>query len=122
MLLRELAETSERISATPRRLDKIALLADLLKRAAPGETALAVSYLSGEPRQGKIGVAYRSLQEALDVPPAMPPLPMDLAETDRLLDAIAATSARAGKQELLRTLLSRASHGERRMLMVRTRR
>ena len=46
------------------RLAKIGHLADLLRRAGPDEIGIAVSYLSGEVRQGRIGVGYAALRDA----------------------------------------------------------
>ena len=63
MQFHELVEVSQRISATSRRLQKIGLLAEFLKRLAPEEIPIAVSYLSGNLRQGKIGIGWASLRD-----------------------------------------------------------
>ncbi len=73
MKLQETVEVSQRIAATSRRLEKIGLLADFLRRLSPDEIPAGVSYLSGNLRQGKIGVGYASLRDT-GVRPAREPL------------------------------------------------
>ncbi len=114
MRLSELVETSARIAATSRRTEKSALLADLLRRLAGGEVAIAVSYLCGEPPQGKIGIAYRSLRDATGDAAAVPSL--ELLDVDRRLGEISAVSSRSNKLDLLRSLTAAATPTERRFL------
>src|SRR6266404_1201100 len=64
VLFQELVQTSRRVAATRGRLAKIELLADLLKRASPEEIEIAVAFLSGSLRQGRIGIGYAALQAA----------------------------------------------------------
>src|SRR5438105_3158995 len=64
VLFHELVQTSRRVAETSGRLAKIELVAALLKRAAPEEIATAVAFLSGSPRQGRIGIGYATLQAA----------------------------------------------------------
>ena len=66
MLVAELVTTSAAVAATRSRLAKVAALADCLRRAAPDEIALVVSYLSGELRQRRSGVGWAALR---DLPP-----------------------------------------------------
>jgi DNA ligase 1 len=61
VLLAELVETSRQVAATPARSTKTALLAGLFERLDPDELAIAVSWLSGEPRQGRIGVGWSTV-------------------------------------------------------------
>ncbi|PYV17658.1 MAG: ATP-dependent DNA ligase, partial [Acidobacteria bacterium] len=63
MKLHDLVVTSRRVGETSRRLEKIALVADLLGRAAPDEVPIVVDYLSGSLRQGKVGVGYAMFRE-----------------------------------------------------------
>ena len=63
MLLAELVTTSAAVAATRSRLAKVAALADCLRRAAPGEIAIVVSYLSGELRQRRSGVGWAALRD-----------------------------------------------------------
>jgi len=70
MLLDDLVQTSTRVARTSGRLAKIELLAALLQRAAPDEIATAIAFLSGAPRQGRIGVGYATLEAARSARPA----------------------------------------------------
>ena len=47
--MRKLAETCDRISATPKKLQKVAIVADYLKSRAPDEAATSAVFLSGRP-------------------------------------------------------------------------
>ncbi|MGH8698046.1 MAG: hypothetical protein ACREVS_16300, partial [Burkholderiales bacterium] len=62
--LAELVTASRRVGATASRLRKVAELAALLRRLQPEEIEIAVAYLSGETRQGKLGIGYATLAEA----------------------------------------------------------
>ena len=63
MLLADLASTSESVASTRSRLAKVEALAGCLRRAAPDEVAIAVSYLSGELRQRRTGIGWAALRE-----------------------------------------------------------
>ena len=52
---------SEEVAATSARSRKIAILAALLRRLEPDEVPIAVGVLSGLPRQGRVGVGYRTV-------------------------------------------------------------
>ena len=73
MLLQDLVATSREISATRSRTAKTRLLASALRSAEPHEVETVVSYLSGELRQRRVGVGWRSLQ-ALPSPADTPSL------------------------------------------------
>ena len=53
-------------------IKKIATLADLLRKLDASEVPIAVGFLSGTPRQGRVGVGYRTVY-GIDVPPAHKP-------------------------------------------------
>src|SRR5271169_4302976 len=89
MLLAEIVETSRRITETSKRLEKIALLADLLRRLRPDEIEIVVAYLSGRMRQGRIGAGYRTIQEAAAEPAGSATL--DVLDLDRAFQTIAGT-------------------------------
>jgi DNA ligase-1 len=57
-LLAAVVTASAEVADTSSRSRKIALLADLLRALAPDEIAPAVGFLSGSPRQGRVGVGY----------------------------------------------------------------
>src|SRR5947208_6895479 len=56
MRLADLVTTSRRVSETRSRLEKISALGNLLRRLAPEEIDIAVAFLSGQLRQGRIGL------------------------------------------------------------------
>jgi DNA ligase-1 len=110
----KLVEVSRRISETSRRLQKIGLLAEFLKRSAPDEIPIAVSYLSGNLRQGKIGIGYASLRDATLSPQSTQPL--TLYEVDAAFQRISETAgpgSSAVRLQLIQDLVSRADAGER---------
>jgi len=73
---------SRRVAETSGRLAKIELVAALLKRAGPEEIEIAIAFLSGSLRQGRVGIGYATLQAAKPEPAAGAPT-LDLAESTR---------------------------------------
>lgn len=118
MLLADLVETSNRIANTSKRLEKTALLAALLKQLTPEEVEIAVAFLSGGARQGRIGIGYATLREANAATPAEART-LDLVEVDRTLAELAAVQGRGSehrRRELLHRLLTRAMPEEQHFL------
>ena len=114
MLLTELLAASERVAATRSRLAKIDALAECLRRLDVSEIALGVAYLSGDTRQGKIGIGYASLKDALAAAPASAPR-LTLAQVDEAfarLAQIKGEGSAAERQRLLAALFARATSGE----------
>jgi DNA ligase-1 len=89
MLLAELAATSAALAATRSRLEKRALLADLLRRAPTEEVDLVATYLSGALRQRRTGVGWRGLA---DLPSPALEATLHLSEVDSRLAALSALS------------------------------
>jgi DNA ligase-1 len=117
--LHELVEASARVSATPRRLDKIAAIARLLQGVAGDEIALAVSYLSGETRQSRLGVGPAAILSARPGH-AAPAASLRLSDVDRVLQEVSATSGAgsgAQRRQLLHALLARATLAEQDFLV-----
>jgi DNA ligase-1 len=102
MRLAEIVETSRAVAATAGRLEKVARLAEALGRLAPDEAEVGASYLSGEPRQGRIGVGPAALRAASG-PGAAAPL-LSLQEVDGALSALAAASGPGSAGERQRQL------------------
>jgi DNA ligase-1 len=69
MLFSELVTISRRVGETSGRLEKVQSLADLLRRLSPDEIPAAVGILSGQPRQGRIGVGWAALHAAREAEP-----------------------------------------------------
>ena len=64
MPLHDLVTTSAAVAEASSRLAKIGLLSDLLRRVPPQEIAIAIGFLSGEPRQGRIGIGGATIWTA----------------------------------------------------------
>jgi DNA ligase-1 len=113
VLFAELVATSTTMTSTSSRSAKVAALADLIRRLAPDEIAIAVSVLTGAPPQGKIGVGWRSAF-AVEVEPAVAPT-LTILDVNAAFDALAATTGTgsgAARTALLTDLFSRATHDE----------
>ena len=114
----ELVQTSAAVAATSSRLEKVAKLAALLKRAPLDEVATAIGFLIGFPRQGKIGVGWATVSGARNGEPAAVPS-LELRDVDEMFDRMQATkgkSSAAEKARLVGELFSRATAGEQRFL------
>jgi DNA ligase-1 len=102
MLLEPLVITSQQVAATKSRRAKIALLGGCLAQLSPSEIPIGVAFLSGEPRQGRIGIGYAALR-ALTAPPAQASsLTLELIDT--ALDRIAAIKGAGAAGERLAQL------------------
>lgn len=115
MHLAQLVEVVGKVRATTKKTEKTALLADVLRRTRARETELASLYLSGALPQGKIGIGWRMIQEAMVEEPSSGE-PLTLAEVDQGFDAIAADQGPGSterKISALRRLFERASPDER---------
>ncbi|MGV8965525.1 MAG: ATP-dependent DNA ligase [Cellulomonas sp.] len=86
MLLADVAATSHAVAATRSRLAKRALLVDLLRRSGRAEVPIVARYLSGELRQRRTGLGWRSLA-GLPAPAAEPSL--DVLTVDAAFEQIA---------------------------------
>lgn len=113
----EVAETSRRLAETAKRSEKWALLGTLLLRLAPEEIPVAVGFLTGAPRQGRIGVGWRTLQAARTDPAAAPSL--EVLDVHRAIDRLAAMSGsgvNAARRTVLVDVFGRATEIEQQML------
>jgi DNA ligase-1 len=119
MRLAEVVNASRAVAGTAARLEKISHLAALLKRVPPDEVAMVIAVLSGEPRQGRLGIGGALLSGMRDVPPADVPA-LDLREVDAAFDQIAGASgagSAAERAHRLRELLGRATRDEQDFLV-----
>jgi DNA ligase 1 len=113
MLFAAVVTTSDQMAQTSKRLAKVDLLASLLGRLAFEEIEIVVAWLSGGARQGKIGIGYRGLQDAV-VPPVNQPR-LGIIEVDAALSEVFQASGRR-KLDRLRELLSHATAAEQHFL------
>ncbi len=114
----EVAACSERIAASPRRSDKLALLAQCIAALPEEELAAGVHYLAGAVAQGKLGVGYASLKALFEVPAARE-AELEIRDVDRALGEIASASGAGSarrRSETLGALLARATPPEQEMI------
>jgi DNA ligase-1 len=112
-LLVDVVNASNEVTATRSRSRKIAVLAALLGRLDEAEVPAVVGFLSGAPRQGRIGIGYAALRAAVSVAAAEPTLTVH--EVDRGITDIQARSGAGSaseRRQLLEQLLSRATGAE----------
>jgi len=116
MLLSDLVATSAAVSATRSRSAKRDLLAATLRRSDAAEVETVVAYLSGEIRQRRTGVGWRSLADV--IPPATEAT-LTVLEVDAALEQLAVLGG-AGSQGARRAavagLFSRATTPEQTFL------
>ena len=103
MRLADLVATSNAVAATSSRLDKIGRLADLLSRLHPDEIEIAVAFLSGATRQGRIGVGYAAMSAASETTPA-PEAALTVQDVDDVFGAIATLTGKGSAAERARAL------------------
>src|SRR5947199_3250970 len=113
MKLAELVEVSASVAATSGRLEKISKLAGLLSRLSPDEVPIAVGFLIGWPRQGKVGVGWSTISSARGEPATSPGL--ELTDVDSVLSALTKVRGRnsgAERARILGELFARATEEE----------
>ena len=102
-LLGDVVTASTLVSETSSRSRKVAILADLLRALDPGEVPICVGFLSGAPRQGRVGVGYRTIY-AIAARPAQH-ASLTVADVDRAIDEIERSTG-PGSVEMRRALLT----------------
>ena len=117
-LLADLVDTSQGVGEHAARRTKIARMAEFLRRLAPSEIDIGVSYLAGVTRQGRSGIGYALIRDAQ--PAAHVEVPeLTLTEVDAMLDQIAKSSGPgsiAARTRLLSALFARATAREQAFL------
>ncbi len=112
-LFADVVEASRLVAATSSRSRKTAILAQLLTTLRPEEVPIGVGFLSGVPRQGRIGIGYATVY-GIEVPAAAEPS-LSVDDVDRCIDEIEATTGTGSitrRRELLGALLERATRPE----------
>src|SRR5579862_3900749 len=102
MRLETVVTTSRRISETTKRLEKTALLADLLNHLHGDEIDIATAFLSARTRQGRIGAGYSAIREAAADPAGSASL--ELADVDRAFQEISETSGPGSERRRIELL------------------
>src|SRR5881394_4041179 len=117
-LLAAIVDASQRVADTSGRLAKRDAIAACLRGAAADEVEIAVAYLSGETRQGRIGIGYATLAALRGAHTAQPVL--TLVDVDAALDRIATTTGKGSATQRgaqLRALFERATAAEQDFLL-----
>jgi DNA ligase 1 len=112
-LLADVVTASQKVSDTSSRSEKVAILAELLRRLDPDEVAAAVGFLAGAPRQGRVGVGYSTIYGIEEAPAGEASL--TIGELDRAMAEVQATTgggSAAGRRQMLGELLGRATEQE----------
>src|SRR5688572_4966876 len=90
MLLHDLVTTSRNVAGTTKRLEKIALLAALLRGLDRSEVEIGVGFLIGWPRQGRLGIGWATVEALRETSAAETPS-LSLTDVDRAFDEIKRT-------------------------------
>ncbi|HWJ44069.1 MAG TPA: ATP-dependent DNA ligase [Gaiellaceae bacterium] len=112
-LLADVVDASQRVAETSSRSAKVAALAELLRTLDPEEVRVATAFLSGVPRQGRIGIGHSGVYGRDHAHAAEPRL--TILDLDRALTEIQATTgsgSAAGRRALLADLFARATEPE----------
>ena len=117
-LLAEVVRASAAVAATSSRLAKIRVIADCLRAIAPEEVEIALPWLSGDIRQGRLAVGYPTLQSATGRPAPSPAL--SIADVDAAFQSLKTAKGKgsaAAKQNQLNQLFDRATAQEQDFLL-----
>jgi DNA ligase 1 len=112
-LFADVVTASAAVAETPARSRKVAILAELLRALERAEVAPSVGFLSGVPRQGRVGIGYARVY-GTDVPAAAGAT-LTIADIDHAIDEIEAATgpgSQARRRELLNALFARATSAE----------
>ena len=112
-LLADLVTASRDLSDTRSRSEKVAILAELLGRLDHDEVTAAVGYLSGAPRQGRVGIGYSTIYGIEPTPATEASL--TLHDLDRAIDEVQGTTgsgSAAKRKQILGELLRHATAPE----------
>jgi DNA ligase 1 len=112
-LLADVVAASREVAETSSRSRKVAILAELLGRLEPEEVPLAVGFLAGVPRQGRVGVGYSTIY-GIDPSPAAAPS-LTIGDLDRAIAEVKRTTgsgSAAERKRILGELLGRATKPE----------
>lgn len=114
----DVVAVSEQVAATSKRTEKVTALASLLRAADPAEAPVLVGLLVGEPRQGRLGVGWATLQAARTDPAPAPTVGVD--EIDRAFTTLAGTTgggSQRARDAVLTGLMARLTAAEQHHLV-----
>jgi DNA ligase-1 len=113
VLFAELVSTSDAVASTRARSVKIATLAEFLRRLEPEEIESAVGFLTGAPRQGRIGIGWAAVF-AVHVAHAAE-ASISLADIDTAIEQLRSTTGSGSVQrrrDVLEDVFARATERE----------
>jgi DNA ligase-1 len=112
-LFADVVAVSQNVAATSARSGKVAILAELLRQLEPREVPIAVGFLSGVPRQGRIGVGYATVYGVECEPAAQATVTVEAVDNALAeLDAARGSGSAGRRKEILHELLGRATAQE----------
>jgi DNA ligase-1 len=118
MMLCDIVRTSSAVASVASRRRKIEHLAELFQRMAPDEIEIAIPFLTGDTRQGRLGIGPAAIRGAATTPAENVALTLhEVDETFARIASAAGAGSAAGKAHLLRDLFSRATSEEQRFLV-----
>jgi DNA ligase-1 len=112
-LLADVVTASRNVADTRSRSRKVALLAELLRALELDEVPLAVGFLAGMPRQGRVGIGYSTIYGVEHAVAEEPSL--SVGELDRAIaeiQALTGSGSAARRRQVLGELLGRATESE----------
>ena len=106
-------EASRQVASTRSRRSKIATIATLLRSLQPDDLDATIGFLTGEPRQGKIGIGWATVNEIDVLPSPTPSLRVrDIDDELTFLQATTGGQSVATRRATLRALFARATEAE----------
>lgn len=119
MKLEDLVVTSENIRSTPKKKEKVSLIAKILQQAKGREISLAAQFLAGILPTGRLGIGWRTIQEAVrDLRPVSSTLSItDIQAYLEDLTKTAGPGSSERKKKRLRQLFSKVGKREQRFLI-----
>jgi DNA ligase-1 len=112
-LFADVVLASEQVAETSSRSKKVTVLAELLRSLDPDEIAVVTGFLSGVPRQGRVGVGYSAVYRA-DPEPAVA-ASLTIADVDQAITEIRESTGGGSalrRRQLLASLFGRATAEE----------
>lgn len=112
-LLADVVAASRDLSETSSRSEKVAILSALLRKLDHSEVGVAVGFLAGLPRQGRVGVGYSTIH-GIEPPPAQA-ASLTIDDLDHAIaevQGIAGSGSAARRERILGELLGRTTEEE----------
>jgi DNA ligase 1 len=117
MLLADVVVASRKVAATRSRKEKVAALADVLAAATPDEVPIVAGLLSGEPRQGRVGIGWATVAAADGRGATDASLtPADVDAFVEMFPTISGPGSQQARREALTELMKRATPDEQEFL------